>query len=167
MGDFLFKKKWVLKMKNKPTKTTGFTLVELLIVVAIITILAVLVFVALDPITRFSDARNSRRWSDVNSILTAVHEYIVDNDGVLPTGVSTSEKQLGTCGSGGDTICTSAAATCLDLSTTLAVYLKAIPIDPQSETSVTTYYSVVTDSNNIITVSACNAELTETIQVSR
>ena len=42
-------------------KRRGFTLIELLVVIAIISILAVVVFVALDPVTRFQDARDSRR----------------------------------------------------------------------------------------------------------
>ena len=37
----------------------GFTLIELLIVIAIIAVLAGAVFVALDPLTRFRDARNA------------------------------------------------------------------------------------------------------------
>jgi len=44
------------KMKSKK----GFTLIELLVVIAIISILAVVVFVALDPVKRFADARNSK-----------------------------------------------------------------------------------------------------------
>jgi prepilin-type N-terminal cleavage/methylation domain-containing protein len=147
----------------------GFTLIELLIVIAIIAILAVVVFVALNPVQRFMDARNSRRWSDVNSILTAVHEYIVDNDGALPTGLSTSMSftQLGTCASGGATLCSGAAASCVDLSTPLAAYLKSIPLDPQDGVAATTGYAVTVDGNNIITISACSAEDSETIEVSR
>ena len=145
----------------------GFTLIELLIVIAIIGILATVVIVALNPVQRFADARNSRRWNDVNSILTAVHEYIVDNDGALPTGVTSTEKQLGTCGSGGNTQCATAQAACLDLSTPLAKYLKTIPIDPGGGSASTTYYSVVSDSNGIVTVKACNAENSVTVQVSR
>src|SRR3989344_9006607 len=110
----------------------GFTLIELLVVIAIISILAVVVFVALDPATRFADARNSRRWNDVNNLLTAMHECIVDNDGVLATcGISTSlaETQLGTCSGTGATLCAGAAADCLDLSgaTLLGPYLASIP----------------------------------------
>ena len=154
-----------LKSSNK----RGFTLIELLVVIAIIAILAVVVFVALDPITRFADARNSRRFSDVNSILTGIHEYIVDNDGVLPTGLSTSmsETQLGTCGSGGATLCSGAAAACVDLSTPLVSYLKSIPLDPSDGAAATTGYSVTVNANNIITVSGCGAENSETVEVSR
>jgi len=72
-------------LPNIKKGTKGFTLIELLVVIAILAILATVVFVALDPATRFADARNSRRWNDVNSILTAVHECIVDNDGILTT----------------------------------------------------------------------------------
>src|SRR3990167_2113773 len=107
-------------------KSKGFTLIELLVVIAIIATLAVVVFVALDPATRFQEARNSTRWNHVNSISTAIHEFIVDNDGALPTGVSTTLQQLGTCSSGGATLCAGAAAACLDASTDLAKYLKTL-----------------------------------------
>jgi len=145
----------------------GFTLIELLVVIAIIATLAVVVFVALDPATRFAQARNSRRWSDVNSIMTAVHQYIVDNGGTYPTGLSTTEQQLGTCASGGATLCTNAAAACLDASTDLGKYLKSMPLDPRNGTAATTGYSAVMDANGIVTVTACDAELGETIAVSR
>jgi len=139
----------------------GFTLIELLIVIAIIAILATVVFVALNPTKRFTDARNARRYSDVETILTAVHEYAVDAAGALPSGITTSEKQLGTCVAGGATLCTGAAAACLDLSggTLLGKYLKTIPVDPQQAAATTTTgYSVVTDANGIVTVKACAAE---------
>lgn len=146
---------------------SGFTFIELLVVIVIIATLASVVFVALDPVKRFAQARNSRRWGDVNSILTAIHEYTIDNDGTMPSGINTTVRQLGTGGSGCDSVCTSATAVCLDLSTPLAAYLKNMPQDPDGGTQSLTYYSVQADSNNIITVVACNAELSETIQVSR
>ncbi len=149
------------------TSRYGFTLIELLIVVAIIAILAVSVIVALNPPVRFAQSRNAHRVSHINSILTAIHEYAVDNDGALPAGITTTEKQLGSCASGGNTICTDAAATCVDLSTTLSPYLKTMPIDPKSGSAATTYYSVAADANNIVTVKACNAEDGEVLQVSR
>lgn len=151
---------------KKTTPQSGFTLIELLVVIVIIATLATIVFVALDPATRIKDARNSRRWTDINSILTAVSEYIVDNDGTIPSGLSTTEQQLGTCTTGGNTICTTAAASCLNLNSTLAKYLKSIPTDPDG-TASTTYYSIVIDANNIVTVKACNAENGATIEVSR
>ncbi len=135
----------------------GFTLIELLVVTAIIAVLATVVFVALDPLTRFADARNSRRWNDVNSILTAVHQYIVDNDGSLPSGLTSGQAatELGSCG------------TCDDLSTPLAPFLKTMPADPSDGDATNTGYTIAVDSNNIITVAASNAENSETIEVSR
>lgn len=138
-------------------KSKGFTLIELLVVIAIIAILATVVFVALDPVTRFVDARDSRRWSDVNSILTAIHQYIVDNDGSLPTGLTTGQAatELGSCGG------------CDNLSTPLAPYLKSIPLDPGGGSAVNTGYEVEVDSNNIVTVSAPDAEGANPVEVSR
>lgn len=148
----------------------GFTLIELLVVIAIISILAVAVFVALDPVTRFADARNSRRWTDVNSILTAVHESIVDNGGTLPSGLTTSMSvtQIGTAGTGCDTSCTAATASaCVNLNAPLAKYLKSLPTDPDAGTAAETGYYVYVNNNNIVTIGACAVENSETVEVAR
>ncbi len=144
-------------------KQGGFTLIELLIVITIIAALAVTVFVALNPAKRLQDARDARRVTDVDTILTAIHTYIVDNKGSYPTGLSAgmSEKQLGTAAascqitSGG---CNSLGAACLDLSTPLAAYLKTIPTDPKVGSASATNYTVVVDSNGIVSIKACVAE---------
>ncbi len=151
----------------------GFTLIELLVVIAIVVALSVAVFVALDPGKRLKDARDARRVSDVDSILTAVHEYIVDSKGTSPTGLNTTEKQLGTGGSGcaiSTGGCTVVTTACLDLSTDLAPYLKSMPIDPLGGTSYTsakTGYSIVQDANGLVTVRACGTEGSTNIAASR
>ncbi len=145
-------------------KQNGFTLIELLIVIVVISALAVTVFVALNPVKRTQDARDSRRTADVETILTAIHEYVVDNKGALPTGLTTgmSETQMGTSASGcamTQSICTAAATACVNLTTPLATYLKAMPVDPGATYSASkTGYSVTVDSNNIVTVKACGTE---------
>ena len=151
------------------SKKKGFTLIELLLVIVIIAILAVVVFVALDPVKRLKDSRNSRRTTDVTTVLSAVHSYIVDNAGSLPTGLSSgmaAQLQLGTTGGAALTgNCTVALNAHVDLSTPLAKYLKTIPVDP-SGTTEATGYAIQVDANNLVTVTACNAEGT-TIEASR
>lgn len=84
------------------SEAEGFTLIELLLVIAIIGILVVTVFVALNPVKRFQEARDARRSTDVETLLTAIHLYISDNAGALPTGMSKGmgETQLGTASVG-------------------------------------------------------------------
>jgi len=60
----------------------GFTLIELLIVIAIIGFLAAAILVAVDPVKRIQDARNARRWSEVNGILNAILNKQVDDRAV-------------------------------------------------------------------------------------
>lgn len=149
--------KTLKKLLISYTNQKGFTLIELLVVIAIIAILATVVFVALDPVTRFADARNSRRWNDVNSLLTAVHQFIVDNDGDLPAVLATGQAstEIGTC------------VTCDNLTTDLATYLISLPLDPSDGTTAETGYFVTVNANNIVTISAPSAENSATIQVSR
>jgi prepilin-type N-terminal cleavage/methylation domain-containing protein len=155
----------------KKTKS-GFTLIELLIVVAIISILAVTVFAALNPAKRLKDSKDARRSTDIESILTAVHESIVDNKGTLPAGLTAGmvEKQLGTV-TAGCTIATggcsvAATADCVDLTTPMVKYLKTIPVDPDGTTALTGY-SIIVDTNGIVTVKACKSEGGTNLSISR
>jgi len=153
---------------SKSSKKNGFTLIELLVVIGIISALTAVVFVALDPAKRFKDARNARRTNDADTILAAVHQYIVDTGGSMPSGVGATASQIGTCGSGGATLCPGAQAACVDIGATLSSnkYLKSNPLDPASGSVSTTGYSIVKDANNLFTVNACLSEGT-TIAVSR
>ncbi|MFH1536694.1 MAG: prepilin-type N-terminal cleavage/methylation domain-containing protein [Patescibacteria group bacterium] len=159
---------------------TGFTLVELLIVIAIIAILAAVVFVALDPATRFADSRNSTRWGEATSILNAVLKYQVDNDGSLPTVVAALADdiyyQIGTDADGGCTVtCVEQVVNdvCQDINNGVNLelvdaYLASVPIDPQGTDATMTGYYIMKSGEGRITVGSCNAEPTgTTIEVVR
>lgn len=154
----------------KSTKK-AFTLIEILLVIGMIAVLATVVFVALDPAKRFRDARDAKRSTDAQSILSAVQTFIIDNQGSLPVGLTTTEKQIGTAATG-CAIATggcavSGAADCINLTTPLAKYLKTIPIDPSGGTISLTRYSLGMDANGIVTVKACGVEGGTNISVSR
>ena len=76
-------------MKQKSTKK-GFTLLEILLVVAAIAILAGIVIIAINPAKQLGDTRNSQRWVDVNTILNAAWQYGIDNNGVIPAEITAS-----------------------------------------------------------------------------
>lgn len=154
--------------KSYLPKRHGFTLLEILLVIGIIAVLATVVIVSLDPATRFRDARDSRRLSDIQSILSAVHQYIVDNRGALPDGIDTTEREISTEGSGcsiSTDVCS--ASDCVDLSSPLARYLKTVPYDSENGSEAHTRYSVQVDANNIVTVRACDSNDTTISSVSR
>lgn len=146
-------------------KNLGFTLLEILVVIGIIAFLAAFVFVTLDPLTLFAESRNTRRWSDVNNLTTAVYRYTIDKS-AYPPGISTTEQQIGTANSGCNILCTSAASICIDLSEELKDYLLELPTDPLNGSSETTGYSI-TKNDDIVTLKACNAENGVNIRISR
>lgn len=158
---------------KKPASNRGFTLIELLVVITIIATLAVVVFVALNPGQRLKDARDARRTSDVDSILTAIHQAIVDNKGSASASLIGVEQQMGTAPSGCAIAtggCSVTAVACMDLSGALAKYLKSMPIDPSGGATYVagkTGYSAIIDNNGIVTVRACGTEGTANISSSR
>ncbi len=68
----------------------GFTLIELLVVIGILAILLAIVLIAINPARQFAQANNTKRNSDVQAILNAIHQYSADNGGNLPPGLSTA-----------------------------------------------------------------------------
>lgn len=151
---------------NKVKQTAGFTLLEVLLVVAVIAILAGIVIVAINPGKNLADTRNSQRSTDVTTILNAVYQYSLDN-GSIPAAITTSATEI--CATGA-TPCT--ALIDLSVLTTAGKYLVALPKDPQCTSTPSTCltngigYMIVKDANGRITVSAPDAE-NKTISVSR
>lgn len=156
---------------------SGFTIIELLVTITIIAILAVTVYVALNPGQRLKDAKDARRAADVDSMLTAIHESIVDSKGTSPTNLPASgtEKQIGTgntteCPVSVGTKCAALTTGCADLragANNISKYLGSYPADPNGVAANTTGYSVSQDTNNIISVKACYTDGTIVISSSR
>jgi type IV pilus assembly protein PilA len=157
----------MFKLKTLKQNKKGFTLLEVLLVVAIIAVLAGIVIIAINPGKNLGDTRNSQRQADVTTILNGVYQYSLDNNGSLPTGITTTSTE----------ICATGASSCtglVDLSTVTAngKYLVSIPKDPQCGTGTVcaangTGYKVSKDANGRITVTAPSAEQSKTISVTR
>src|SRR3972149_7394146 len=65
---------------NMPKKIKGFTLVELLIVIAIISILVTMVLIAINPIRIINDSRDAKKRSELNQVKTALQLYFNENN---------------------------------------------------------------------------------------
>jgi prepilin-type N-terminal cleavage/methylation domain-containing protein len=144
------------KMRMKP----GFTLIEILLVVAAIAILAGIVILAINPNKQLGETRNAQRRADVTTILNATYQYSIDN-GILPATITASSTDI--CKSGGT--CTGLVD--LSVLTTNEKYLTSIPFDPKSATVNSTGYQILKTVNNRVTVTAANAEQGAVISVTR
>ncbi len=163
-----------LKPKNFNLKAVqGFTLIELLIVIAILTVLFAITIVAVNPVRQFSQANNTQRRSDINALINGIYQYAADNRGTLPVFIPTTSTQMfsdsattgcsATCGS------TTTVDSCLPIESKLVpTYLASIPYDPLQDNASTTYYAATRSATgNRVTITACSAEIDETISFTR
>lgn len=145
----------------------GFTLVEILLVVTIISILAAIVILAVNPGRQLALTRNAQRRVDVNTILNGVYQFTIDNNGRLPNLITTTQAEICLTGTG------TASATCgalidLEALTNSEKYLVSMPVDPSGATTTFgTGYHIRKSANNRITVIAVAAEESAVISVTR
>jgi type IV pilus assembly protein PilA len=144
-----------------PRNKKGFTLLEILLVVAAIGILAGIVILAINPSKQLGDTRNAQRRADVNTILNAVYQYALDNNGVLPASITTTSTAV--CKTAG--VCTGLID--LGVLTASEKYLTSMPFDPKDSTVNSTVYNISKSVNGRVTVSAPSAEQSATISVTR
>lgn len=135
-------------------KYEGFSLIEILIVVALIIILATITIVAINPAKNFRDTRNAQRSADVAQILNAVTQYTSEQGNAIGDfGIITN------CTTGTDPIGTDTVNGSIDLSSQLVEeYIVEIPMDPQpAGTAANTGYAICVTDAGRVEISAPNA----------
>lgn len=160
----------------------GFTLIEILVVIGIISILMAAVLVAINPFRQFAQANNASRWSGVTTLMNAIYQNVIDNKGEFDfTGCP--ESSFPTTA---EPIRNDDADPLTDESDIcgciIPTYVATVPYDPQygHYTSCTDYdtgdptvapdpaYTIVRDATTArITICAPAAQLGETICITR
>jgi prepilin-type N-terminal cleavage/methylation domain-containing protein len=146
---------------------SGFTLIEVLLVIAILTILAGIVIAAINPAKQVGESQNAQRRSDIKAILDAVHEYSIDHSGFLP---SESIPIGADCLTDGHDICTpgiSCDGVNIDELITDQTYLTTLPSDPSSGTGDITGYRIFQTVHGRVGVCAPDAYGEEDIVIVR
>lgn len=154
-------------MENDKKNNKGFTLIELLIGITLLAVVGGVIIVSLNPVGQLGQARNNQRTANLNTLINAISQNMVENKGVFTcaAGLAPTTTIKMAVGPGNYNI-----ASCI-----IPTYLSVMPFDPSAAgahyASVTDYdsgYTIIRNaSTGVITVAAPNAEFGKVISVSR
>jgi prepilin-type N-terminal cleavage/methylation domain-containing protein len=121
-------------MKKEYSYSSGFTLMEMLIVMAILTVIALVVILGLNPLGQISKAHDAKRKSDLSTIKKVFEDYYNDKSCYPPPSAVCFD------GSGNTSPCTICGAQAN--SPSFSPYLNQLPCDPTNNTSKKYLYEV-------------------------
>lgn len=110
-------------LKTLRQRQKGFTLVEILIVVALIAILAVVALITINPAEAQRRARDTQRLKDISTLQSIVEQYLSDNPSTTFTTDIVSSAGTFTCD-----------ANWIGLD--LCSYANTVPIDPANRSTI-------------------------------
>jgi prepilin-type N-terminal cleavage/methylation domain-containing protein len=168
--NFIICTSYLFLFSMKKFMSKGFTLIELIIVIAVIALLAAATFVAINPAKRVGDAQDAQRWQDATAIADAYQAYLADYAGNLPTttlpyatGITLS---IATTSAGANS--SSAAANCvastaangankyIDLSALVTGgYIGQIPTNPSYTSTASSGYYFMREASGRLIIGAC------------
>lgn len=137
---------FIKPMINKSNKSTsgavcGFTQIELLIVLILITLIFSLITLSINPVEKQAQARDNKRMSDLNTLDRAINEYLLDYE-FYPDTIDTL--RLSTALPAGATQLTDAQTGWILAD--FKQYTSKLPIDPLNDD--TYYYSYLHDESS-------------------
>lgn len=151
-------------------KNKGFSIFTLIVSIGVVAVLAVGIFVYLNPGKRLGESYNARRWADIQAIARAVELYGLDNQ-ALPsdfstTSLSTSNKFV-LCDAESSLECDGETLGCLVVNDTdfLGKYLETLPVDPLKSDDSDTGYYVSRSGDNMLVIGACDTYNNESISM--
>ena len=140
----------------------GFSLMELLIVIAIIGVLSTVMVVSINPGHQLAKARDVQRETDIIAILSAINQYASEHSGDLPDTdgdpLSSNFPASLTC-IGNDLGCFNLAGAGETGETIVPEYLAEIPTDPKAQIAGegndgNTGYKIMVDTYGRLTATA-------------
>ena len=146
----------------------GFTLIELILVMAIIGVLAGVMVVSVNPARQLAKARDTQRETDIYSILSAVYQYSAEHSGALPDtdgNPLTSNFPASLTCIGTNAGCYNLAQAGDDEETMIPDYMAAMPKDPKTGSDGNTGYLIQINASKRLVASASGE--TKTITATR
>lgn len=118
-----------MKLMGHACRQAGFTLTELLIVIAVIGVLASALATVINPKTHIDRANDARRKSDIATIQSALEQYRADNSAYPPTFYCGDQIKID------------------NVNGATVVYLQKVPCDPTGRSNINYFYNLDTNGN--------------------